>query len=642
MSRNEDGLASPSSLDDELRHNFSISNSPVMSNGFSTDLKSNDTRAEMKTNDSMAKRSTFRRTFTPRLDVIAKNLESFSTENDVSLQYAIFIYETSLSSLMGQVDFRDLLEQLNVGVEMMTHLKEVVRKFGKYQEQGSAKLLSVLEKYAPIFEHKKVDGIKEFAQCCDLAYQLVMETARAQCRLAEFLSTKVVPTMNGYIEVFHIPFFFKKKKKESLNTCIKDITYTTSNKKFNKSIGKANKHKLNWMPQSRQWKNKELRGNTQKQMKEDIAKSASEKAKQVGPVQRLSRHKSVEVRDWNKPRRSWISKVGKKLSNSSEEEQLYLKALQEDKVYQATVMTANYQQDIYNQTEEKFKKECHQMEVDRITFCVEQLKTFITQHRQMFHNEKILVCLICKIPQIHVLFCFLEKQNRVVLIPLFSFISHRIALKGPKRKPSYFQHESGDFQNSFYSLRDAMDSTKKIDVSATVPKIMTILCEKVLELEGHKTEGIFRISPAAIHLQTLRRELMNNDYSVKTRDVHVPACMLKEWLRGLNDSLIPSSYYDACVTMVKEKKKLDHETLDVFLSQLPQENRESIRYLVGFLKKLLDPKCIELTKMNLENIGIVFAPTILHCPSDDPTLLMQNNKFERDFAMQLITNLIID
>ncbi|ETO19031.1 RhoGAP domain-containing protein [Reticulomyxa filosa] len=83
--------------------------------------------------------------------------------------------------------------------------------------------------------------------------------------------------------------------------------------------------------------------------------------------------------------------------------------------------------------------------------------------------------------------------------------------------------------------------------------------------------------------------------------------------------------------MAKDKQKLDHETLE--------ENRESIRYLVSFLKKLLKPECVEVTKMNLENVAIVFAPTILMCPNDDPTLLMQNSKFEKDFVIQMITNL---
>ncbi|ETO25930.1 hypothetical protein RFI_11206 [Reticulomyxa filosa] len=141
---------------------------------------------------------------------------------------------------------------------------------------------------------------------------------------------------------------------------------------------------------------------------------------------------------------------------------------------------------------------------------------------------------------------------------------------------------------------------------------------------------------------------MNNDYSAETKDVHVPACMLKEWLRGLNDSLIPSTYYEICVSMAKEKQKLDHKTLDCDKmlrgvngqkKKKLEENRESIRYLVSFLKKMLQPEHVELTKMNLENLSIVFAPTILKCPSDDPTVLIQNNKFEKDFILQMITNL---
>jgi len=82
-----------------------------------------------------------------------------------------------------------------------------------------------------------------------------------------------------------------------------------------------------------------------------------------------------------------------------------------------------------------------------------------------------------------------------------------------------------------------------------------------------------------------------------------------------------------------------NETLDVFLSQLPETNRESIRYFVSFIKKFLDPNVMASTKMSVDNFAIVFAPTLLRCPDDNPQTLMINSKYEQIFIIDLISKL---
>ena len=171
-----------------------------------------------------------------------------------------------------------------------------------------------------------------------------------------------------------------------------------------------------------------------------------------------------------------------------------------------------------------------------------------------------------------------------------------------------------------------------------MPLMMTTLCEKVKATNGFTTEGIFRISASVADLENLRKKLYNNDYNVKSNDPHVSAGMLKDWLRGLKDSLIPGTYYDACVEMAKQGN-IDAERLSVFISQLPEVNRDSIRYLVTFLNELLDPINTKVTKMNVENIAIVFAPTVLRCPREDVQLMLLNSRHEQTFMIQLIEKL---
>lgn len=42
------------------------------------------------------------------------------------------------------------------------------------------------------------------------------------------------------------------------------------------------------------------------------------------------------------------------------------------------------------------------------------------------------------------------------------------------------------------------------------------------------------------------------------------------------------------------------------------------------------------TKMNLSNLAMVFAPTLLQCPSDDTPMLMGHLQAERNFVSTLI------
>ena len=142
----------------------------------------------------------------------------------------------------------------------------------------------------------------------------------------------------------------------------------------------------------------------------------------------------------------------------------------------------------------------------------------------------------------------------------------------------------------------------------------------------------------ATEIDRLKGKLYRNDYTLDTKSPHVAACLLKDWLRGLKDSLIPQTHYDMAIDMAK-KNTVKQESLEVFLSQLPEVNRETIKYLVKFLQDLIEEKNVPKTRMNLENVAIVFAPTMLKCPHSDTKILLANSRFEKTFVIALIKEL---
>ena len=362
----------------------------------------------------------------------------------------------------------------------------------------------------------------------------------------------------------------------------------------------------------------------------NTAKSSAIKAKQMASS-------AVGKKQYNdkKQKKQGLGGMFKKLggknphSDLPEDEQAYLKAQTHQKNYEASVMAANYEQDTYNQIQARFKRDCRGLESQRLQYCHSKIQQFVNAHRSYFNNETIMVLQTRILSGLDSLDSNHEFDNFLEKIVSSNKIS-------PIKKK--FEAKKYDYQNVFHSLQDSMDITNKLAPHSKLPLMLTTLCNKVRELNGFDTEGIFRKSAMATEIDRLKIKLSSNDYAIDTSDPHVAACLLKDWLRGLKDSLIPQTHYDAAIQMAK-RNEIKQESLEVFLSQLPEVNRETIKYLVKFLKDLIEDKHIGNTKMNLENVAIVFAPTILKCPSTDPKALLANSKHEKSFTIALIQEL---
>ncbi|KAI9205890.1 Rho GTPase activation protein [Polychytrium aggregatum] len=73
------------------------------------------------------------------------------------------------------------------------------------------------------------------------------------------------------------------------------------------------------------------------------------------------------------------------------------------------------------------------------------------------------------------------------------------------------------------------------------------------------------------------------------------------------------------------------------LHRLPDINRKVCEYMIKFLRVFADPVHHSVTKMNVHNLAMVFAPNFLRCPSDNPTTIFENTKYEQAFLRMLIT-----
>lgn len=182
------------------------------------------------------------------------------------------------------------------------------------------------------------------------------------------------------------------------------------------------------------------------------------------------------------------------------------------------------------------------------------------------------------------------------------------------------------------SLKDIMESDRMKDPDCKVPLIFSFLTNALFNLRATEAEGIFRIPGDAEAIGSAKLILDRGQFNeVEFRDPSVPASLLKMWFRELEEPLIPYEYYEACLAQSN-----NWDQLSKVLQELPEDNKNLINELVRFLRKFLTPESIDKTKMTIESISVILAPSFLRCPSNDPLVIIKNSKCQQSFVKELL------
>jgi hypothetical protein len=203
-----------------------------------------------------------------------------------------------------------------------------------------------------------------------------------------------------------------------------------------------------------------------------------------------------------------------------------------------------------------------------------------------------------------------------------------IARRGPRGKAPSVQEieiaQDAAFNPSTFgeSLRAIVQLQQQTYPNAKIPIVLPFLADGILALGGMKSEGIFRVPGENDVVSDLRLRIDRGFYNLEgIDDPHVPASLLKLWLRELQDPLIPEELYNQCI-MCSE----DPEQVVSMISALPTINRRVLLFVISFLQKFLDDRIMVTTKMTAVNLAVVFAPNLLRCPSDSMAIVFTNAK----------------
>lgn len=152
--------------------------------------------------------------------------------------------------------------------------------------------------------------------------------------------------------------------------------------------------------------------------------------------------------------------------------------------------------------------------------------------------------------------------------------------------------------------------------STTVPNFIK-MCVTEVEKRGLNTDGIYRVSGNLSHVQRLRY-LVDRDEPVdlseeQWEDIHLITGALKLFLRELPEPVIPFNFFDKFITACKTKNDNDRlKMMKGLVGVLPAVNKDTLKYLMSHFRKVVEHS--EKNRMQVQNIAIVFGPTLLLKP----------------------------
>ncbi|XP_022244831.1 rho GTPase-activating protein 44-like [Limulus polyphemus] len=164
------------------------------------------------------------------------------------------------------------------------------------------------------------------------------------------------------------------------------------------------------------------------------------------------------------------------------------------------------------------------------------------------------------------------------------------------------------------------------------------MCICCLLENGMNEEGLFRIAGSASKVKKLKNSfdaLIAFDLTEYARDPHTVAGALKSYLRELPEPLLTFDLYDEWMNAAKTvDPEARLQALWQVLHQLPEANRNNLRYIIKFLAKLAT--YAEVNKMSPQNIAIVFAPNLIWGPDQD------SMQFGMNMSVANIHSIIVD
>ncbi|KAM8823360.1 rho GTPase-activating protein 28 isoform 2-T2 [Spinachia spinachia] len=203
--------------------------------------------------------------------------------------------------------------------------------------------------------------------------------------------------------------------------------------------------------------------------------------------------------------------------------------------------------------------------------------------------------------------CDLTRLGFISHIELSTFL---LALGVQSKRPRPPRRKTRDTGVFAVPLNSLLENDKKKFPDIKVPVVFQkLLC--TLEHTGLQTEGILRVPGSAARLKYLRGELDRCcgefDWSA-VRQVEA-AGLLKLFIRELPTPLLTHTHLSTYRSVLGVSSVVHQvQALQLLSLLLPEENRETLRALLAFLRKVVSHQ--DQNRMSLWNVSMVMAPNL--------------------------------
>lgn len=163
-------------------------------------------------------------------------------------------------------------------------------------------------------------------------------------------------------------------------------------------------------------------------------------------------------------------------------------------------------------------------------------------------------------------------------------------------------------------LKEAVEDCAPLDVDVKLPAVVYRCIEYLRAKAAVLEEGIFRLSGSNLVIKSLK-ERFNNEGDVdlvsgdQYYDVHAVASLFKQYLRELPTTVLTRELHlDFLRVLELDDRKKKVVIFNTLVHKLPEPNFELLRAISAFLIEVVSES--DTNKMNVRNVGIVFAPTL--------------------------------
>jgi hypothetical protein len=238
----------------------------------------------------------------------------------------------------------------------------------------------------------------------------------------------------------------------------------------------------------------------------------------------------------------------------------------------------------------------------------------------------------------HIISCSKDFSEKIAEISQFTFIRYTARccigkpLEGPFLPPTLRQimvshHQS--IPQFDASLHEQVWCQRNRFSMLPIPIMIHRIAGALLAAGAENTEGIFRLPGNMKKVRELQQAISQGEFPLENCEVHDLGSLFKSWFSSLPEPIVQKDVLPMLRTAFEENSLIS------FADKLPQLARLTLKYLVGFLKRIASFS--EVTRMGVSNLAIVFAPNVvdMSCPAD-PLQMARVSETGKEFMIVLI------